>query len=41
MTADPDPDAPPSDEEVRESSRLRDALDDPSKESHDADLFAQ
>jgi hypothetical protein len=39
MTADPDPDAPPSEEEVRESERLRQALDDPSKESLDAELL--
>lgn len=39
MTADPDPDAPPSEEEVRESERLRQALDDPSKENLDAELL--
>jgi hypothetical protein len=39
MTADPDPDAPPSEEEVRESERLRQALDDPSKEHRDAELL--
>ncbi|HEX4512987.1 MAG TPA: hypothetical protein VH054_05605 [Polyangiaceae bacterium] len=34
-----DPDAPPSEEEIRESQRLRDALEDASKESADADLL--
>ena len=39
MTQVDDPDAPPSEEEVRESQRLRDALEDTSKESPDADLL--
>ena len=34
-----DPDAPPSEEEIRESQRLREALEDASKESADADLL--
>jgi hypothetical protein len=34
-----DPDAPPSEEEVRESARLREALDDPSKDHAGADLL--
>ena len=34
-----DPDAPPSEEEIRESERLREALEDASKESADADLL--
>jgi hypothetical protein len=39
MTQFDDPDAPPSEEEIRESQRLRDALEDASKESADADLL--
>jgi hypothetical protein len=39
MTQFDDPDAPPSEEEIRESQRLREALDDASKESADADLL--
>ncbi|HEY1958944.1 MAG TPA: hypothetical protein VGH28_25200 [Polyangiaceae bacterium] len=31
--------APPSEEEIRESERLREALEDPAKESADADLL--
>lgn len=31
--------APPSEEEIRESERLREALEDPAKESEDADLL--
>jgi hypothetical protein len=34
-----DPDAPPSEEEIRESQRLREALDDASKENASADLL--
>ena len=37
MTQFDDPDAPPSEEEIRESQRLRDALEDASKPSEDAD----
>jgi len=33
-----DPDAPPSEEELAESARLREALDDPKKESTGAEL---
>ena len=39
MTQFDDPDAPPSEEEIRESQRLRDALEDTSKENADADLL--
>jgi hypothetical protein len=40
MTSDPqDPDAPPSEEELVESARLREALEDASKASPDADLL--
>ncbi len=39
MTHLDDPDAPPSEEEVRESERLREALDDPSKEHEGAELL--
>jgi hypothetical protein len=39
MTLKDDPDAPPSEEEIRESERLREALEDPSKESAEADLL--
>jgi hypothetical protein len=34
----PDPDAPPSEEELAESARLREALEDPSKAHEGADL---
>jgi hypothetical protein len=34
-----DPDAPPSEEELAESARLREALADPSKASEDAELL--
>src|SRR5687767_3194318 len=33
-----DPDAPPSEEELAASARLRDALEDPSKDNDDAEL---
>ncbi len=39
MTLNDDPDAPPSEEEIRESERLREALEDPSKENAEADLL--
>jgi hypothetical protein len=39
MTQFDDPDAPPSEEEIRESQRLREALEDTSKPSEDADLL--
>lgn len=38
MTPD-DPDAPPSEDEIRESERLREALDDASKANESADLL--
>lgn len=34
----PDPDAPPTEEELAEASRLRDALEDPAAAHEDADL---
>ncbi len=39
MTPEKDPDAPPTEEEIRDSERLREALEDPSKESPDAELL--
>jgi len=39
MTQFDDPDAPPSEEEIRESERLRDALENPSKDHEGADLL--
>ncbi len=39
MTHLDDPDAPPSEEEIRESERLREALEDPSKEHEGAELL--
>ena len=34
----PDPDAPATDEELAEAAKLRDALEDPSRSNHDAEL---
>jgi hypothetical protein len=39
MSTERDPDAPPSEEELAESQRLREALEDPSKDHPGADLL--